>query len=110
MREEVQNVIRSKIRENLRPVSFVSAICITNRLDRETIDYVTQPKCTNARRLSRRNTVQVSNFLRGRELRKTSRKCPFRIRVSINRRTIRQTFDRRARNSSQLATLKVLEI
>ena len=111
MREEVQNAVRSKIRENLRPVSFVSAICITNCLDRETTDYVTQPKCTNARRLSQRNTVkQVSNFLRGRELRKTSRKCPFRIRVSINRRTIRQTFDRRARNSSQLATLKALEI
>lgn len=47
MREEVQNVVRSKIRENLRPVSFVSAICITNCLDRETTDYVTQPKCTN---------------------------------------------------------------
>ena len=38
MREEVQNVVRSKIRENLQPVSFVSAICITNRLDRETTD------------------------------------------------------------------------
>ena len=91
---EAKNWENSTAWRKLGTVSpFVSAIYIINRLDRETD--LRNPSLRIARSVvERRNRYRVSNFLRGREWRKTSRKCPFWIRVSINLRMIRQTFDR----------------